>query len=139
MGGNRPVRNYLLRTIVMLFTAPLFLGRLVSYWWVFSKRRGLPFWASFGKLLKFLLWSPGMLRKFVPHFLLWFKPGYHPRDHDATDKPLVEEWGAVLRAKTVQDDEARDVVLMVPDHPPTPATPHNLLAANAIPAIAAYL
>lgn len=133
MGGG-----YLRRVLVMLVVSPLFLARLLRCWWMFTKRRGLPFWTSFAKLLKFLVWKPGVLRLFVPHYLMWFKPGYHPRDSDARDKPLVEEWGAVLHSKMVKDDYANDVVLLVPDDLSS-ASPLNALTANAPPLISAHL
>lgn len=40
-------------------------------------------------LARFLLWSPGVLRKIMPAWLAWFLPGFHPSNHD--DRHLIME------------------------------------------------
>lgn len=41
-------------------------------------------------LLKYLLWSPGVLRRIFPAWLAYFKPGFHPWDHD--DRALIRKY-----------------------------------------------
>ena len=45
--------------------------------------------ARFG-LAKYLLWSPGVVRRIFPAWLAFFKPGFHPWDHD--DRALIGKY-----------------------------------------------
>ena len=81
-----------------------FIYTTTQIWWHLAiTRRKLPIWASLKKFLGFLLWSPGMLRLFIPHLLQWFKPGYHPsNDHKApAERRAVRRHIAALEAKAV--------------------------------------
>jgi hypothetical protein len=47
---------------------------------------------EWGALGWFLFGDPGGLRKLIPHYLRYYKPGFHPRDID--DAGLLETWRA---------------------------------------------
>jgi predicted metal-dependent hydrolase len=88
--------GFIRRAIVMLFVSPIFLGRIVDLTLKFCRARGLGTMSSLWHLVKFLLWSPGILARFIPHWLLWFKPSYHPAEHDKTDHPAMYKCAALL-------------------------------------------
>ncbi len=106
--------GYLRRAITMLFVTPLFLYRIVELTLRFCKARGLGGVGTFVHLMKWLFWSPGLLTKFIPHWLLWFKPSYHPSEHDARDYPPMYKAMALLEHKK------KDGVLVFGphEHPP---------------------
>ncbi len=51
---------------------------------------GLSGWKVKLKLAKYLLWSPGVVRRIFPAWLAYFKPGFHPWDHD--DRALIRRY-----------------------------------------------
>lgn len=90
--------RYLLRAITMLTTT-------VTFWalvFVFhvrlvmadkTCRHKLP---GFGKVVNFLWGAPGVLRKMIPEWFDYFRPGFHPWDEDNRAElnrigPLIEE------------------------------------------------
>ncbi len=90
--------RYLLRAFTMLTTT-------VTFWalvFVFhvrlvmadkTCRHKLP---GFGKVVNFLWGAPGVLRKMIPEWFDYFRPGFHPWDEDNRAElnrigPLIEE------------------------------------------------
>lgn len=78
-----PVLRYLLRSIVMLHVSVAFL----VFVWVYifklvAHDKQLGNWRSWGRALKFMFVNPGTFRKVIPDWLEWFKPGFHPWQHD---------------------------------------------------------
>lgn len=47
-------------------------------------------------LLKYLLVSPGVVRRIVPAWIAYFKPGFHPWDHD--DRELIGKYEGEFEA-----------------------------------------
>lgn len=45
---------------------------------------------AWGRLFRYLWINPGPLRKSIPAYLDWFKPSFHPWQHD--NRELVAEW-----------------------------------------------
>ncbi|MEQ8950581.1 metal-dependent hydrolase, partial [Parvibaculum sp.] len=45
---------------------------------------------AWGRLAHYLWINPGPLRKSIPAYLDWFKPSFHPWQHD--NRELVAEW-----------------------------------------------
>ena len=43
-------------------------------------------------LFRFLFVKPGVLTRLAPHYLAYYRPGFHPWDLD--DRPLLERWKA---------------------------------------------
>ncbi|WP_199800440.1 metal-dependent hydrolase [Qipengyuania gaetbuli] len=82
-----PFRRWKVRSIVMLtVTARFFKNR-----WVDSlnllEQDGITGWKAKWGLFKYLTVSPGVVRRIFPAWLSYFKPGFHPWDHD--DRHLI--------------------------------------------------
>jgi uncharacterized protein len=83
VGVGRGPFAYLLRTITMLITS------VILWCTVFSVHTGLLLadknprtWAGWGAYFNFLFGSPGLLRRLALPWLDYFRPGFHPWDHD---------------------------------------------------------
>lgn len=96
MGGG-----YLRRTAMMLVVSPVFMARVAFVWWKFCRSRDLPIVKSSIDFLLFQLWSPGIISRFVPYWLTWFRPNFHPACSDKAESPVLEHWRAELDAKRV--------------------------------------
>lgn len=96
MGGG-----FLKRTMVMLWiVAPIFLFRTTQIWYkLISNRPNVSKIRACFSLLQFLLVSPGALTRFLPHYLKWFNPWYHPSHDD--DTKVIARWAAILESKRV--------------------------------------
>ena len=82
-----PFRRWKVRSLVMLtVTARFFKNR-----WVDSlnllEQDGITGWKAKWGLFKYLTVSPGVVRRIFPAWLSYFKPGFHPWDHD--DRELI--------------------------------------------------
>ena len=82
-----PFRRWKVRSLVMLtVTARFFRNR-----WVDSlnllEQDGITGWKAKWGLFKYLTVSPGVVRRIFPAWLAYFKPGFHPWDHD--DRHLI--------------------------------------------------
>lgn len=51
---------------------------------------GITGWRAFAGQLRYLFGRPGMLRHIFPAWLAYFRPGFHPWDHD--DRALLAQW-----------------------------------------------
>jgi len=51
------------------------------------KQDGITGWKARWGLFKYLTVSPGVVRRIFPAWLAYFKPGFHPWDHD--DRALI--------------------------------------------------
>ena len=49
---------------------------------------GVTGWKARWKLFAYLVGKPGMLRRIFPTWLSYFRPGFHPWDHD--DRALIQ-------------------------------------------------
>merc|ERR1711920_1145260 len=67
----------------------------------FCRSRDLPIVKSSIDFLLFQLWSPGIISRFVPYWLTWFRPNFHPACSDKAESPVLEHWRAELDAKRV--------------------------------------
>ena len=83
--------SYLLRTGAMIPVTAIFFG-LVAYYQVKMLRadKQLSNWKGNLKGMSYLFGRKGLFTRLVPQYLDYFKPGFHPADHD-TDA-LLEEW-----------------------------------------------
>ena len=80
-------RRWKVRSLVMLtVTARFFKNR-----WIDSlnllEQDGITGWKAKWGLFKYLTVSPGVVRRIFPAWLAYFKPGFHPWDHD--DRELI--------------------------------------------------
>jgi predicted metal-dependent hydrolase len=107
MGGG-----YALRASMMLLTTFLFFVEISHI--------HMRFLAAKGELLRPRTWlssvdyfwvRPGVYRRFLPRYLAYFRPGFHPHDRDTAS--LLDEWRERLfgeqGALRVRDERARQV------------------------------
>ena len=80
-------QRWKVRSLVMLSVT----GRFFKNRWIDSMnllaQDGITGWNARWGLLKYLAVSPGVLRRIFPAWLAYFKPGFHPWDHD--DRELI--------------------------------------------------
>ena len=77
--------SYALRTSVMLATSLIFFAAIGVFYVRLLARDGRLFEPrSWARTLLFLWAKPGLFRKLVPGFLQYFRPGFHPNDHDSS-------------------------------------------------------
>lgn len=91
-----PFRRWLLRSLVMLkVTGRFWSGRLRDMGDLFAQD-GIRTPRTWAKTAHFLLIHPGPLRRIFPAWLAYFKPGFHPWDHD--DSHLVTRGEELIAA-----------------------------------------
>jgi predicted metal-dependent hydrolase len=77
-----PFRRWLRRSVVMLIVTRRFLVNR----WIDSMdllaQDGITGWKARWGLFKYLTITPGVLRRIFPAWLSYFRPGFHPWDHD---------------------------------------------------------
>ncbi|MBM0168964.1 metal-dependent hydrolase [Altererythrobacter sp. C41] len=80
-------QRWKVRSLVMLSVT----GRFFKNRWIDSMnllaQDGITGWNARWGLLKYLVASPGVLRRIFPAWLAYFKPGFHPWEHD--DRELI--------------------------------------------------
>jgi len=81
-------KRWKVRSLMMLIVT----GRFFKNRWEDSMnllaQDGITGWKARWGLLKYLAWSPGVVRRIFPAWLAYFKPGFHPWDHD--DRALIK-------------------------------------------------
>jgi uncharacterized protein len=92
---GRGAKAYALRSGSMLLTTAGFLGLVLYYQQQLLKadplvRRGL----GFGKFLDFMFGSQGLLPRLALPWLAYFRPGFHPWDHD--NRHLLTQMNALV-------------------------------------------
>ena len=86
---------YALRTGSMTLTTIGFLGITLYFQWRLLQADGCTSrWKGFGEFARFMLGSPGLLRKLGRPWLDYFRPGFHPWDHD--NRHLLAELDALV-------------------------------------------
>lgn len=80
-------RRWLLRCLMMLIVTKNFLSHRFQDALDLMAQDGITGWRAKGKLLAYLTVTPGVLRRIFPAWLSYFKPGFHPWDHD--DSALI--------------------------------------------------
>jgi predicted metal-dependent hydrolase len=89
-------KRYLFRSRVMLRVTRRFaVQRILDMNDLFAQD-GLAKPSTWFKLIGYLFGKPGLLRKIAPAWLAFFKPGFHPWDHD--DRALLAQAEAKLAA-----------------------------------------
>ncbi|WP_330848749.1 metal-dependent hydrolase [Aurantiacibacter sp. MUD11] len=81
-------KRYMVRTLVMLKTTARFLRNRVRDSLELMEQDGITGLSARWKLFAYLLGKPGMLRRIFPAWLSYFRPGFHPWDHD--DRELIQ-------------------------------------------------
>lgn len=85
-------KRWRFRSILMLLVSFRFLRNRSRDAVELMGQDGISKWSARWKLTKYLLVSPGLLRRIFPLWLAYMRPGFHPWDHD--DRYLIAEWEA---------------------------------------------
>jgi predicted metal-dependent hydrolase len=85
--------GYVLRVAVMLAATVIFWAKVVEQQLRMMHADGC-LWSprEHGRLLWFLYGRPGVMRRIVPQYLAYFRPGFHPWDIDT--RSLLDDWKA---------------------------------------------
>ena len=77
------LRAYLLRCWMMLSVSFYFTAHVWAYLIRIVRRDGHGSdWRGWRQLLSFMFVTPGPFRRIIPAWAAWFKPGFHPWQHD---------------------------------------------------------
>jgi hypothetical protein len=77
-----PARRYLFRTRVMAITSVLFTHNVIRYAAALLEADGMDRRKARWQVARFLFWKPGLFRKIGRQYRDWYRPGFHPWDHD---------------------------------------------------------
>jgi len=91
------LRRYLLRVWTMLTSTFLLLITTTAFHLVLLKKdRALTDWRGWWRFIKATWITPGVLRRTIWPYLQYFRPGFHPWQHD--NRHHVEHWKQVYGA-----------------------------------------
>ncbi|MBX7526320.1 metal-dependent hydrolase [Qipengyuania vesicularis] len=89
-------RRYKVRSLMMLIVT----ARFFKHRWEDSlellAQDGITGWKAKWGLFKYLTVKPGVVRRIFPAWLAYFKPGFHPWDHD--DRALIGKYDGEFEA-----------------------------------------
>ncbi|HYW02424.1 MAG TPA: metal-dependent hydrolase [Gammaproteobacteria bacterium] len=86
-------KGYLRRVSTMASTTIMFLWRILRHHVHLLRQDGqLRNLRSFARCFRFLWIRPGFLRKMIPAYFAYYRPGFHPWQHD--NRRYVEQWKA---------------------------------------------
>ena len=80
-------RRWKAKTILMLLVTSRFWPKRVKGMKALLRQDGLIGWKVTARIWWYLLGKPGVLRRLIPAWLSYFKPGFHPWQHD--DRALI--------------------------------------------------
>jgi len=83
-------KRWRVRCLLMLVVSRRFLFNRSSDALKLMAQDGITGWRARWRLAKYLIGKPGILRKIFPAWLGYFRPGFHPWDHD--DRHLIAAW-----------------------------------------------
>jgi uncharacterized protein len=83
-------KRYQARVVSMVLATHMFLSNWarVSLW--LMEARGVTGWDARKRILKVWFGRRGLVRRSIGGYLSWFRPGFHPWDHD--NHALIEKW-----------------------------------------------
>ena len=91
-----PFRRWMRRSVVMLIVT----NRFLTNRWIDAMdllaQDGITGWKARWGLFKYLTVTPGVLRRIFPAWLSYFRPGFHPWDHD--DRALIGKYEGEFEA-----------------------------------------
>jgi predicted metal-dependent hydrolase len=91
-----PFRRWMRRSVVMLIVTRRFLfNRWIDAMDLLAQD-GITGWKARWGLFKYLTVTPGVLRRIFPAWLSYFRPGFHPWDHD--DRALIGKYEGEFEA-----------------------------------------
>ncbi len=88
------LRRWLMRSIVMAITTVLFLSEIFVGCRESFRQDGIDTPRTWFKLLHFMFVKPGMMRRVLKDYFSYYRPGFHPWDHD--DRELIAEMDTAL-------------------------------------------
>jgi len=86
-----PLRRYLLRTLTMVASTVLFLWTITLNMGTLYRQDGINTPRTWWRTLKYLFGKPGALRRAFRPYLTYYRPGFHPWDHDDRDLLALTE------------------------------------------------
>ncbi len=89
-------RRYKVRNIMMLLVTARFFKHRWEDTLELLEQDGITGWKAKWGLLKYLTVKPGVVRRIFPAWLAYFKPGFHPWDHD--DRALIGKYEGEFEA-----------------------------------------
>jgi hypothetical protein len=95
-------KRWKFRSLVMLHISYTFLRGRVRAMRQFLKQDGMDGPRTWLRIFSYLLIYPGLLRQIFPAWLSFFRPGFHPWQHD--DRALVAEHEAQLGLPVMNKD-----------------------------------
>lgn len=90
------LRGWLLRCLIMLSTTAIFWAHTLLNYFHFTRRDGIGFWRAAWRFLWNGFVDPGPLRRIQLPWLSYFRPGFHPWNHD--NRRHVDRWKAAYAA-----------------------------------------
>ena len=83
-------KRWMRRTIIMMIVTKRFLNNRWKDATELLAQDGITGWRAHWGLAKYLFGKPGVLRRIFPSWLSYFKPGFHPWNHD--DRALIGKY-----------------------------------------------
>ena len=83
-------RRYRFRARVMAFVSVHFTVNITRYAAALLEADGMGRWTARWQVLRFLFGTPGLFRRLGPRYRDWFRPTFHPWDHDNREK--LADW-----------------------------------------------
>ena len=93
------VKRYKLRTLMMLIVSYHFFRNRWTDSLELLAQDGITGWKARWGLFKYLTISPGVVRRIFPGWLAYFRPGFHPWDHD--DRALIGRYEGEFEAALI--------------------------------------
>ncbi len=85
-----PLQRYIVRTRAMIISTVLFTLNITRFASMLLQADGVPAWRARLGAFNYLFGRPGLFRKSWRAYWDWFRPGFHPWDHD--NRRLLETW-----------------------------------------------
>lgn len=85
-----PLRRYFVRSRAMVISTFLFTLNITRFASMLLEADGMSTWRARLGVLNYLFGKPGLFRKSWRAYWDWFRPGFHPWDHD--NRSLLESW-----------------------------------------------
>ena len=96
-------RRWKIKSLTMLLVSVTFWTHRIEGTLDLMAQDGVTGWRAKARVAKYLLLSPGIVRRMIPAWLSYFLPGFHPWNHD--DRNLIQlaesEYSAALMPSVV--------------------------------------
>jgi len=84
------LRRYLFRAHIMALTSVHFTLDVIRFAAALLEADGTGRWRARWQVTRFLFGEPGIFRKIGPRYRDWYRPAFHPWDHD--NRAKLEQW-----------------------------------------------